>query len=464
MFFIKKELSRLSEITLFAAMPFALFAVLADIFIALSLVVLLWGSRTGFRRTNTLVNILIVYAINRCVLTSVVAVAEVIAFAVSPHSLWFLAIDFVVGKLYANSLLATLNSRHGMRNGNMVNSVHMSDIHFEEPSLETGRSTQKGVVLELRDENTTSSGSGTMRPSTSGSDSKIPFSSLPPSSSVTSMSSKADLQWKGYAIHDTKNWDKFKVIDFEPKRAEDYDVDIKIEYCGVCGSDGDLAHGGYSTAVRAHERFVFPLPKELPLEEIAPMLCAGLTVYSPLVRNGTGPGKRVGVIGIGGLGHFAIQFARALGAEQVVAFSHSKGKEDDARKLGATDVVITASDDFAKPWAGKLDLIICTADVSQGIPLSDYMTILRVHGRLIMVAIPDDKLPPLHSSEMVGNGALLGGSHIGSKKEALEMLDLAVKKGVKSWIELLPMKEAGKAVRGVKDNTVRYRHVLKVDI
>ncbi|KAG6844790.1 hypothetical protein H0H87_003719 [Tephrocybe sp. NHM501043] len=317
------------------------------------------------------------------------------------------------------------------------------------------------------------------------------------------MPSQADLQWKGYAIHDTKHWDKFKVIDFEPKQSGDYDVDIKIEYCGVCGTDvhtitggwgapilplitghemvghvvkvgpkvkslkvgdragGDIAHGGYATAVRAHERFVFPLPKEMPLEEMAPMMCAGLTVYSPLVRNGAGPGKKIGVIGIGGLGHFAIQFARALGAEQVVAFSHSKNKAKDARELGATDVVFTDNKDFASAWKGKLDLIICTADVSHGMPLSEYMSTLGVHGRLIMVAIPDDKLPGIYSSDMVSNGALLGGSHIGSKKEALEMLDLAAKKGVKSWIEVLPMKEAGKAVKNVKNNTVRYRHVLK---
>ncbi|KAF5378571.1 hypothetical protein D9615_007128 [Tricholomella constricta] len=355
------------------------------------------------------------------------------------------------------------------------------------------------------------------------------------------MSSQADTKWKGYAIRDTKHWDSFEVIDFNPKQFEDYDIDIKIEYCGVCGSDvhtitggwgepmlplitgheivghvvrvgpkvtafkvgdragvgaqvcsclkckpcttdneqycpnavstynakypnGDIAHGGYSTAVRAHERFVFPLPKELPLEEIAPMLCAGITVYSPLIRNGAGPGKCIGVVGIGGLGHYALQFARALGAEQVVAFSHSSGKEKDARELGATDVVITSNKNFAEPWKGKLDLIICTADVSQGIPLSDFITTLGVHGRFIMVAIPDDQLPTLRSTQMVSNGALLGGSHIGSKKEVIEMLDLAVKENVKSYIEVLPMKDAGKAVRGVKDNTVRYRHVLKVDI
>ncbi|KAG1847202.1 hypothetical protein DFJ58DRAFT_798423 [Suillus subalutaceus] len=113
--FIKKEFSALSEITLYAATPFAITAVLSDVFIACSLCILLHGNRSPVIETNTLVNTLIIYAINRCLLTSVVAVAEVIAFAIIPGSLWFIAIDFVIGKLYANSLLASLNSRSALR-------------------------------------------------------------------------------------------------------------------------------------------------------------------------------------------------------------------------------------------------------------------------------------------------------------------------------------------------------------
>lgn len=113
--FIKKEFSALSDITLYAATPFAITAVLSDVFIAASLCILLHGNRSPFNETNTLVNTLIIYAINRCLLTSVVAVVEVIAFAIIPGSLWFIAIDFVIGKLYANSLLASLNSRSALR-------------------------------------------------------------------------------------------------------------------------------------------------------------------------------------------------------------------------------------------------------------------------------------------------------------------------------------------------------------
>ncbi|TFK37300.1 NADPH-dependent alcohol dehydrogenase [Crucibulum laeve] len=355
------------------------------------------------------------------------------------------------------------------------------------------------------------------------------------------MLGNAELVWKGYAIHDTKDWKNFKVIDFEPKQFDDYDIDIKIEYCGVCGSDvhtitggwgetllpvipgheivghvarvgpkvttfkvgdragvgaqvcsclkcepcntdnenycpkpvhtynskypnGDIAQGGYSTAIRAHERFVIPLPESLPLEQAAPLLCAGLTVYSPLVRNGTGPGKKVGIVSVGGLGHYAVQFARALGADKVVVFSHSPNKKDDAKELGATDFVVTGEDGFSEPHKGTLDLIICAADVSHGINLMELMSTLNVHGRFIMVALPDEPLPPIYAMQLSTNGALLGGSHIGSKKEAIEMLELVVKKGVKSYVEVLPMKEASKAVQNVKNNKVRYRHVLKVDI
>ncbi|KAF8335595.1 NADPH-dependent alcohol dehydrogenase [Amanita rubescens] len=352
------------------------------------------------------------------------------------------------------------------------------------------------------------------------------------------MTSNQDLQFKGYAIHDTNNWDRFQLIDFKPKEFGEYDVDIKIDYCGVCASDvhtitagwgkpilpvipgheivghvvrvgskvtefkvgdragvgpqvlscfkclpcetdseqycrdgvdtynskypnGHIAQGGYSTAIRAHERFVFPLPEELPLEVIAPMLCAGLTVYSPLVRNGAGPGKVVGIVGIGGLGHLALQFARALGADKVIAFSHSLHKKEDAIEMGATDFVLTSDKNFADPWLGKVDLIINTTDVSHAIPLSSLLKTLKVHGRCILVALPDENLPTLNAGDFIQYGALLGGSHTGSKKEVISMLNLAVQKNVKSVIQILPMREAGAAVRNVKENKVHYRQVLK---
>jgi len=149
--FIKKELAKLSKFTLYSATPFAVFAVLSDVLIAGSLCVLLHESRTGYRKTNSIVTTLIVYAINRCLLTSIVAVVEVIVFKVMPSSLWFLAIDFVIGKLYANSLLATLNSRQFIRSGDaQINSTHLSDVVFVEPtdfSSSGGTRTDSGALV-----------------------------------------------------------------------------------------------------------------------------------------------------------------------------------------------------------------------------------------------------------------------------------------------------------------------------
>lgn len=127
-------------------------------------------------------------------------------------------------------------------------------------------------------------------------------------------------------------------------------------------------------------------------------------------------------------------------------------------------LIITSQPDFAKTYAGALDLIISTRDVAKDMPLQDYLTMLYVHGSFITVGIPDDPLPELKSFDFLANGCKLGGSHIGSKKEALQMLDIAAKKGIKPWIEELPMKDVAKAIQGVKDNKVRYRYVLTQDL
>ncbi|KAG0701645.1 hypothetical protein DFH29DRAFT_1000054 [Suillus ampliporus] len=154
--FIKKEFSALSQITLYAATPFAVAAVLSDVLIAITLSVLLHGNRSPVVETNALVNTLIVYAINRCLLTSAVAVAEVIMFAISPKSLWFLAIDFVIGKLYANSLLASLNSRSALRGRTRhsqndstsfhVNTINLSGLHSSSDGDSGGGTQSKGIT------------------------------------------------------------------------------------------------------------------------------------------------------------------------------------------------------------------------------------------------------------------------------------------------------------------------------
>ncbi|KAJ9116270.1 hypothetical protein QFC24_006787 [Naganishia onofrii] len=230
--------------------------------------------------------------------------------------------------------------------------------------------------------------------------------------------------------------------------------------------DGVLAQGGYSSAIRVDKQFVFPIPDALESEKVGPLFCAGATVYSPLVRNDVGPGKRVGIVGIGGLGHLAVQFAKALGAN-VTVFSHSISKATDAIRLGADKFISTADKDFASKFEGddELDFILITADAN-AIPIGDLMSTLKLHHKAVAVGIPDANTPwEIPGMALLGNGSCLGGSHIGSKKEILAMLDLAAEKGVRPWVDqILPMSEAGKAIQGVKDNKVRYRYVLKQDL
>ncbi|KAF9821676.1 hypothetical protein IEO21_00522 [Rhodonia placenta] len=231
-------------------------------------------------------------------------------------------------------------------------------------------------------------------------------------------------------------------------------------------ADGVVTQGGYSTAIRAHERFVFKIPDAIESKDAASMFCAGLTVFSPLKANGAGPGKKVGVVGIGGLGHYAVLFAKALGAE-VYAFTHSLSKLEDAKKMGADHVISTHDEDFYKPYQGELDLIISTIDVFRpDRPLKVYLSMLFVHGKFINVGLPnnDNPLPPMHAFDLQPNGAFIGGSHIGSKTECLEMLELAAEKGVKPWIQEVPMSQAKVAIEAVKSGKVRYRYVLTQDI
>lgn len=185
--------------------------------------------------------------------------------------------------------------------------------------------------------------------------------------------------------------------------------------------DGTLAQGGYGTAIRANHQFVFPIPEGLKSEHAASMMCAGLTMYSPLAYNGAGPGKKVGIVGLGGLGHYGVLFAKALGAE-VYVLSHSARKEQDAKKLGADHFVVTSQKENMKHLRGTLDLIISTVDVTEGFPLREYLKLLYVRGTFINVGMPDTMLPQIAPIDIVANGSRLGGSLIGSKQEAIEII------------------------------------------
>lgn len=222
-----------------------------------------------------------------------------------------------------------------------------------------------------------------------------------------------------------------------------------------------FSQGGYSSHSRVHEQFVFKVPEGLESTDAAPMMCAGLTTYSPLVRAGTGPGKKVAILGIGGLGHFGILWAKALGAE-VWALSHSPNKKEQALKLGADHFVSTQDKDWQKPLAFTFNFILNCADMTNEFDLTAYMSTLAVNGEFHNVGLPDKPLPELMAQDFVSNGCKIAASHIGSRKEAQAMLKLAADKKIKPMIETIDISEEGckKAVEKVKVNDVRYRITL----
>ncbi|WVQ85492.1 hypothetical protein IAT38_007657 [Cryptococcus sp. DSM 104549] len=225
--------------------------------------------------------------------------------------------------------------------------------------------------------------------------------------------------------------------------------------------DGAEHQGGYSTHVRAQEQFVFAIPEGLESTDAASMLCAGITTFAPLVRNGAGPGKKVGVVGLGGLGHYAVLFGTALGAE-VTVFSRSDAKKEDALKMGAKNFIAT-TDGFEKGHELEFDLIIVTAS-SNKLPINELLSCLDVECKLVFVGMPEEGLANITSQALSGNAASLSSSHLGNKGEVQQMLALAAEKKVKPWVEILQMKDAAKAIKAVEDNTVRYRSILIQDI
>ncbi len=215
-------------------------------------------------------------------------------------------------------------------------------------------------------------------------------------------------------------------------------------------------NGGYATKVRASARFVFPIPDTLPSEQAAPLLCGGITVYSPLRDHGINPSSRVGIVGIGGLGHIAIQFAHIFGAE-VTAFSTSTGKEEEARALGALHFVHSRESKSMKEVAGSLDFILNTANADQD--WNVYIQALRPTGTLCFVGVPPSPVS-LQAFPLVSGVRTVVGSNIGSPQRIREMLDVAARHGVKATTETFPMAKANEAIEKVKKNKVRYRAVL----
>ncbi|KAH6897145.1 chaperonin 10-like protein [Thelonectria olida] len=224
---------------------------------------------------------------------------------------------------------------------------------------------------------------------------------------------------------------------------------------------GAITQGGYSSHTRVDEYWVYPIPEALSSAEAAPMLCAGITVYSPLKRLGAGPGKKVGIVGIGGLGHYGILFAKALGAE-VWAISRTRAKEGDAKKMGATGFLATSEKDWTEGHKMTFDIIINTATSFEGFALSEYLSLLDIHGHWNSVGLPGGEGITMRNQDFLANGCYIGTSHLGSRREMLEMLQLAADKGIKSWVEEIPISREGlqKAMENLRTSKVRYRSCM----
>lgn len=215
-------------------------------------------------------------------------------------------------------------------------------------------------------------------------------------------------------------------------------------------------NGGYADAIRVNARFAVAVPESLESENVAPLLCAGVTVYSPLRNLGVRPSWRVGIIGIGGLGHLGLQFAAAFGAE-VTAFSTSKDKEVEAKNLGAHHFVNTRETGAMKKIAGSFDLLLSTVSADQD--WMGYINALRPKGTLCVVGVPPSPIA-LQAFALIGQQRAITGSPTGSPHDLAEMLDVAARHNVKAVTESFPMAKANEAVAKVKKNQVRYRAVL----
>jgi uncharacterized zinc-type alcohol dehydrogenase-like protein len=215
-------------------------------------------------------------------------------------------------------------------------------------------------------------------------------------------------------------------------------------------------YGGYSSQVVVAEAFTLKVPASLDLAATAPLLCAGITTYSPLRRWNTKKGDRVGVVGLGGLGHMAVKIAAAMGAE-VTMLSTSKTKEADARRLGAHHFALTSEDASFKGLAGHFDLLIDT--ISAPHDYNKYLGLLRVEGTMVLLGIPPTPIP-VAAGVLIGGRRNLSGSLIGGIQETQEMLDFCAEHHIVSDIELIPVQQVNQAYERMLKNDVRYRFVL----
>jgi uncharacterized zinc-type alcohol dehydrogenase-like protein len=224
------------------------------------------------------------------------------------------------------------------------------------------------------------------------------------------------------------------------------------------GYDGEPTLGGYSQQIVVTDRFVVHIPDALELDVAAPLLCAGITTYSPLKRWGAGPGKKVAVVGMGGLGHLAVQYAHKLGAE-VTVLSQTLSKEADGKKFGADHYYATSDKATFKTLRSSFDLILNT--VSADLNFDRYLSLLRVDGALVNVGLPSEP-QSFQMFSLVGQRRSLAGSNVGGVAETQEMLDFSARHGVAPAIEVIDADRVQEAYERVPKSDVRYRFVIDI--
>lgn len=222
------------------------------------------------------------------------------------------------------------------------------------------------------------------------------------------------------------------------------------------GKDGEPTYGGYSQKIVVDENYTLRIPDGISLDVAAPLLCAGITTYSPLKHWNAGPGKKVAVLGMGGLGHMGVKIAHALGAE-VTVLSQSLRKKDDGLKLGADHYHATSDPETFKALRGTFDLILST--VSAPLDLDAYLALLRTDGAFVNVGAPEEPVR-LNLFSVIGGRKTLAGSGIGGIQETQEMLDFCAAHGFGAEIELIDASEINEAYERVLASDVRYRFVI----
>jgi len=237
---------------------------------------------------------------------------------------------------------------------------------------------------------------------------------------------------------------------------ENFCPNLRLTFNSPDSHLGGVTYGGYSDSIVVDERFVLSVPPHLPLAGAAPLLCAGITTYSPMRRQGVGKGKKVGVVGLGGLGHMGVKIAHAFGAH-VVVFTTSPNKKDDALRLGADEVVVSRNANEMQKHAGSLDFILDA--VSADHDINAYLNLLALDGNLTIVGAPPKPLGVSAFSLIFGNRSF-SGSNIGGIPQTQEMLDFCGAHNITADVEVIPIQKVNEAYERLLRSDVKYRFAI----